>query len=204
MIVTNGSHLSETFLKENTLYLDWIALSVDSLEEGDNIKIGRAILGKRALDKSYYYEIVDSIKRYGYGLKINTVVNRVNYQEDLNAFINYAKPKRWKVLQVLPILGQNDVNIDDFKISKHEYHYFLNTHKCIKTIVPESNDQIKGSYVMIDPAGRFFDNAQGTHRYSKPFLKVGVKEALEIMDYDLKKFLNRGGIYDWKNNLNQT
>lgn len=197
MIVTNGSKLTEEFLKENKPYLDWIAVSVDSLEEENNIKIGRAITGKSPLSKGFYFDLVDNIKKYGYGLKINTVVNKINYKDNLTELIEYAKPQRWKVLQVLPIVGQNDIKIDDFKITIEEYNFFLKTHTAIETIVPESNDQIKGSYVMIDPAGRFFDNAQGTHHYSKPILEVGVNPALQTMNYNLEKFLNRGGVYDW-------
>lgn len=204
MIVTNGSKLTNTFLKENTAYLDWIALSIDSLEDENNIKIGRAITGKTPLSKAFYYDLVDNIKKYGYGLKVNTVVNKANYKDNLNEFIAYAKPKRWKVLQVLPIVGQNDNKIDDFKITKQEYNQFLNTHKDLKTIVPETNNDIKGSYVMVDPAGRFFDNAQGTHNYSKPILEVGIEKAIKTMDYDLDKFLNRGGIYNWGTTKNQT
>ncbi|MCL5129348.1 viperin family antiviral radical SAM protein [Algibacter sp. L4_22] len=200
MIVTNGSELDNDFLKDNAAYLDWIAVSIDSLEDENNIKIGRAITGKSPLSKVFYYDLVDNIKKHGYGLKINTVVNKVNYKENLTTFIDYAKPQRWKVLQVLPIVGQNDAKIDEFKITTEEYNYFLKTHIDVKTIVPESNDEIKGSYVMVDPAGRFFDNAQGTHNYSKPILEVGVKEAIKTMDYDLGKFLERGGVYNWENN----
>ncbi len=197
MIVTNGSKLTDAFLKANTDYLDWIAVSVDSLEDENNVKIGRAITGKRPLSKAFYYDLVDTIKKYGYGLKINTVVNKVNYKDNLTEFIEYANPQRWKVLQVLPIVGQNDTKIDEFKITTEEYNYFLKIHTDVKTIVPESNDEIKGSYVMVDPAGRFFDNAKGTHNYSKPILEVGVKEAIKTMDYDFDKFLKRGGIYTW-------
>ncbi|MCG2431846.1 viperin family antiviral radical SAM protein [Aequorivita xiaoshiensis] len=198
MIVTNGSKLTDAFLKENRAYLDWIAVSVDSLDEDINIKLGRAVIGKKPLSKAYYCNLVDSIKKYGYGLKINTVVNKVNYKDNFTEFIEYAKPKRWKVLQVLPIIGQNDDKIHQFKITDAEYTYFVNTHKSVKVLVPESNEQIKGSYVMVDPAGRFFDNAMGTHNYSKPILEVGVKEALNAVYYNLNKFLNRGGVYDWE------
>lgn len=199
MIVTNGSKLTDDFLQNNKPYLDWIAVSIDSLEDEKNIKTGRAITGKKPLSKEFYYKLISKIHQCGYGLKINTVVNKVNYKENLTDFITAANPKRWKVLQVLPIVGQNDANINDFKISEAEYNHFLKTHRGVKSIVPESNDEIKGSYVMIDPAGRFFDNAQGTHNYSKPILEVSVNEALKTMKYDLDKFLNRGGIYDWDN-----
>lgn len=200
MIVTNGSKLTNTFLKENNSYLDWIALSVDSLENEDNIKMGRAIIGKQALGKVLYYKLVNNIKKYGYGLKINTVVNKVNFKDNLNEFIEYAKPKRWKVLQVLPIVGENDKKINDFIITKQEFNQFLDTHKNLKTLVPETNDQIKGSYVMIDPAGRFFSNSQGKYIYSKPILEDGIENTLKTMDYDLNKFLKRGGMYNWNTN----
>ncbi|QCE43320.1 viperin family antiviral radical SAM protein [Psychroserpens sp. NJDZ02] len=203
MIVTNGSQLTDSFLKENKAYLDWIAVSIDSLDEENNIKMGRAITGQKPLSKTFYYELINKIHQYGYGLKINTVVNKVNYKDNLASFIAKAKPKRWKVLQVLPIKGQNDNKIDAFKITDEEYAHFLDTHKDVETIVPESNDEIKGSYVMVDPAGRFFDNAAGTHNYSKPILEVGIQEALKTMNYDFDKFLNRGGVYDWNTNKNQ-
>ena len=32
-----------------------------------------------------------------------------------------------------------------------------------------------GSYVMVDPAGRFFDNTSGYHTYGRPILEGGRK-----------------------------
>lgn len=67
----------------------------------------------------------------------------------------------------------------------------------ITKIVPETNSEITGSYAMVDPAGRFFDNAQGVHHYSEPILKVGADIAFRQVDYDFGKFISRGGKYDW-------
>lgn len=200
MIVTNGSKLTDTFLEENKPYLDWIAVSIDSLDSESNIIAGRALTGKKPLSNEFYYQLINKIYRHNYNLKINTVVSKVNFKDNLTKFIEYAKPKRWKVLQVLPIIGQNDAEIDAFKISSTEYTHFLNTHSVIKTMVPESNNQVKGSYVMVDPAGRFFENSKGTHKYSKPILEIGVEEALKTMDYNLIKFIKRGGLYNWNQN----
>jgi radical S-adenosyl methionine domain-containing protein 2 len=198
MIVTNGSRLAEQFLIENKNYLNWIAVSVDSLEEDTNLKIGRAIVGKRTLSKDYYIDLIKRIKYHGYGLKINTVVNAYNYQEDFTDFITNSNPKRWKVLQVLPVVEQNDFKVDEFIISSEQFDHFVNHHRAIPEMIPESNDAIKGSYVMVDPAGRFFDNANGKHHYSEPILRVGVKEAISAMNYDIDKFTKRGGVYDWQ------
>ena len=65
-------------------------------------------------------------------------------------------------------------------------------------VVPEDNVLMRGSYVMVDPAGRFFDNVQGRHNYSKPILDVGVEEALQNVAIDRRLFLRRGGSYDWR------
>lgn len=201
MIVTNASNLTDEFLQLNSKMLDWIAVSVDSTNQETNLQSGRAICGKRPLTKEYYEFIVDRIKKFGYGLKINTVVNRKNYLEDMGEFISYAKPVRWKVLQVLPIAGQNDLKIDGFKISEEEFQIFISKHNSltsITTIIPESNLQMKGSYAMVDPAGRFYDNSNGKHNYSRPILEIGARLAIQQVNFDFSKFVERGGIYLWK------
>lgn len=200
MIVTNGSRLTDEFLEANKKKLDWIAISVDSLDAATNHATGRAIVGKKPLTIEYYQSLVERVKHVGYGLKINTVVNRLNFNENMNDFIQFAKPKRWKVFQVLPIAGQNDYKIEDFKITEAEFQIFLDNHselKDITNIIPETNSQIKGSYAMVDPAGRFFDNTTGTHNYSGQILEVEVETAIKDVNYDLSKFISRGGQYNW-------
>lgn len=200
MIVSNGSKLSKEFLETNREHLDWIALSIDSLDEQTNIASGRAISGKKAINLENYKSLVDQIKYYSYGLKINTVVHAKNSDEDMHEFITYAKPKRWKLLQSLPMKGQNDVKIDEFKITDEQFKSFVDRHSSlnyITNIVSESNDQMKGSYAMVDPAGRFYDNQAGAHNYSRPILEIGARLAIQQVNYDFSKFVLRGGIYNW-------
>lgn len=200
MLVSNGSKISDSFLETNKNILDWIAISIDSLNPETNIATGRALLGKTALKLDYYKSLVDRIKAYGYGLKINSVISNKNFKEDMSDFISYAKPKRWKLFQVLPIVGQNDAKIDDFKITEEQFQSFIDRHQDLNgrtTIVPESNTQMKGTYAMVDPAGRFYDNAQGKHNYSKPILEIGSRLAIQQVNYNFSKFVSRGGIYDW-------
>lgn len=202
MIVTNGSCLTEEFLRDNKENLDWIALSVDSLKAGTNIAAGRAISGKTPLLVDEYKSVVDRIEKHGYGLKINTVVSSTNWDENLSEFIRYSSPKRWKVLQVLPIKGQNDTFIDEFRISEEQFGCFVALNSDVNRdteVVPETNDQIRGSYVMVDPAGRFFVNSTGSHVYSRRITEVGVRLAIQQMNYDFPKFVSRGGVYDWSN-----
>ena len=201
MIVSNGSRITNEFLQTNKNKLDWIAISIDSLDNDTNIATGRAISGKTPLQLDYYTSLVDRIKQHGYGLKINSVISSKNYNENMSEFIRYAKPSRWKLFQVLPMAGQNDLNIHDFEISDEQFQTFIDTHSelhDITAIVPESNTQMKGSYAMVDPAGRFYDNATGAHNYSRPILEIGSRLAIQQVNYDFSKFVSRGGIYDWK------
>lgn len=197
-IVTNASNINENKLKEWKCVLDWIGISVDSINQETNVKMGRAIIGKKSLSKDYYYQIADLINSFGFKLKINTVVNQFNKNEDLTDFINYSETTRWKIFQVLPIQGENDKHIDSLKISNSEFEDYILRHQSLADIlVPESNDKMKGSYAMVDPAGRFFENSHGKIQYSEPILAIGVAKAYEQAHPSELKFLDRGGIYKW-------
>jgi len=201
MIVTNGSRITAEFLERNKNFLDWMALSIDSSKPLINIQLGRAISGKKDIGLDDYMSMIQQIKKYGYGLKINTVVNRCNLDEDFTELIQFAQPKRWKVLQVMPVLGQNDTKVDELTISLADFESFVNRHQFLEqitTLVPESCELIRGSYAMVDPAGRFFDSTKGGHQYSEPILKVGIEKAFHQALIDDVKFQNRSGIYDWK------
>lgn len=207
MIVTNGTKLTENFLRNLQNSLDWIALSIDSLDDKTNIETGRAIAGKKSISINEYKNLIDLVKKYRYGLKINTVISKTNYKQDLSELIKYAKPIRWKVFQVLPIKGQNDKSVDSFKISDEEFSSFNVNHGYLKnttTIICESNSDMKSSYAMVDPAGRFYDNTKGEYNYSQPILKIGAENAIKEVNYSNKKFIKRGGIYDWEINKKES
>ncbi len=200
-IVTNGSRITDQWLDDLNGSLDWIGLSIDTVDPEKLIRIGRAISGEIPITEEKYLDIIGEIKRHGIRLKINTVVNSVNWEEDFTRFIQLAKPERWKLFQVLPVKGQNDAYIDDFVITTEQFEAYVERNRIVEndgiTVVPENNEAMTESYVMIDPAGRFFDNTQGFYRYSEPILKVGVAEALKQVSIDPERFRQRGGEYDW-------
>lgn len=201
MIVTNGSLLTEKFLSTNENYLDWITISIDSLDMDINQKIGRGLNGVHPLSMDKYIDLIEKVHHYNYGLKINTVVNAYNKSEDLNEFIKYAQPKRWKIFQALPIAGQNDKYIEELSVSKSIFEQYIERHSEASNypkVIAESNSAMQGSYVMIDPAGRFFDNVNGKHRYSRPILSVGMQQAIDDIELNYQKFIDRQGVYDWK------
>lgn len=201
MLVTNGTRLTEEFLNSNKNHLDWIILSIDSANEETNIHSGRAVTGKTPVSLQSYKIFIDAIKKHRYRLKINTVVHRLNYKELLLELINFAQPERWKVFQVLPIKGENDLHINDFIINDFEFNHFISNHRQLKEegiLISEDNSEMKNSYVMIDPAGRFYTNKKGMQEYSSPILETGIKAAYDQMEYSFMNFKKRGGLYSWK------
>ena len=198
-IVTNGSKLDEKFLDRVSASLDYVGVSIDSLDEQTNILAGRAHAGKLAIEREKYINICKMVKNRGMGLKINTVVNELNKYEDMSAFINEVRPIRWKLFQMLPVIGQNDVYAGKLAVNQEEYNSFVDRHllNCSSgiEIIPESNEIMTGSYVMVDPRGRFFDNTEGHHTYSEPILSAGVDAAASQVDRSLSRYLERKGNY---------
>ena len=199
-MVTNGSRITPQWLDRVAGCLDWVALSIDTLDPERLQRIGRTTVDGPLTEVDYLH-ITGMLKRRGIRLKINTVVTRINCDEDLTKFIAKARPERWKLLQVLPVGGQNDGLVEDLTITSNRYDRYVVRNRLVEkigiTVVPESNDLMTGSYVMVDPAGRFFDNVSGRHNYSRPILEVGAAAALQDVSVDTHKFRARDGVYDW-------
>ena len=201
-IVTNGSGLNSTFLSKVKNDLDWVAISIDSVSIDTNQKIGRFMRSSIVPDFNWYSEKASLVKQFGLKLKINTVVNHHNYEESqLSELINKLQPMRWKIFQALSVKGQNDNFFHELEITEKQLNTFLKLNKISESaysVVVENNQNMRGTYVMVDPAGRFYDNTKGYHSYSKPILEIGVFEALNQVIADFDAFVNRGGLYNWK------
>jgi radical S-adenosyl methionine domain-containing protein 2 len=148
----------------------------------------------------HYLRLAEAVRQFNRHLKINTVVCRENANEDMSAFVSRLSPERWKIFQVLHIRGQNDKGFDDFSITNEEFDRFVERQKAglrdsSILVVPEDNRLMTGSYAMVDPQGRFFDDIDGTHRYGRPILEVGLQQAWEDIRFNLDRFVERGGQY---------
>ena len=199
MIVTNGSKLTEGYLKQFNRILDWVTISIDSIDPTINGQIGRAAHAIIS-NEAEYLQKCQLVLDQGFRLKINTVVHKLNCNEVLSDFICAVKPERWKVFKLLPVIGQNNTKIKHLEISDIEFnHYVSRNWELPKQIimVKESNVDMTGSYVMVDPAGRFFDNTKGFHTYSDPINETTVKNAIKQIRSDYDKFIDRKGLYSW-------
>lgn len=195
-IVTNGSRLAR-LLDAQSRDLDWVGLSIDFAREAVEVALGRS----RGHHIKRTIQLADHARSVGVRLKVNTVVTALNWEEDLTPLMRALRPERWKVFQVLPMDGQNDGKVAPLLISGSQFRSFVDRHAHLEREglppVVEDNEAMRGSYAMIDPAGRFFGNATGRHVYSAPILNVGLTDALSQVGFAPSSFEARGGTYAW-------
>lgn len=194
-LVTNGSLLTPDHIRE--FHLDWITLSIDSTDPETHRRLGRAIKGIPC-KPSHYIDLAAAVRQYDKRLKVNTVVNKFNVHEDMIDFILELSPERWKIFQMLPVRGENDKFSGDLAISQEEFFAFVERHQTALNgsriiIVPEDNRLMTGSYAMVDPLGRFFDNTDGSQHYGRSILEVGLERAWKDIQFYSERFIERGG-----------
>jgi radical S-adenosyl methionine domain-containing protein 2 len=183
-IITNGSKLTSDFIEKSLPYLSMFAISVDSLNSETNQKIGR-ISRHKTLGKSELLRTMQKIKASNplVKIKINTVVNNHNYDEYMGDFIASIKPYKWKIFQAL------SMGTDEVYCSQEKYETFLENHKdSAEHISGESNDEMRESYIMIDPYGRFYQNGSKTYEYSQSLLVSSVEQAFLSTGFDRDKY----------------
>ncbi len=206
MLVSNGSRMNSAWIERHAPCLDWAALSIDSLERQTNCSIGRVSGGKLAPDRASYSALLKSLQKAGCRTKVNTVVSALNWLEDFTSFLVEHAVERWKVLQALHVVGENDSAFPHLAVSAQEFQTFLQRHQSLEQqmmVAAEDNEAMRGSYLMVDPLGRFFSNIHGSYRYSEPIWLVGWDNARDQIEVDVRRFLARGGLYDWRGKPHQ-
>jgi radical S-adenosyl methionine domain-containing protein 2 len=192
MVVTNASMIDAGRLAEFAGALDWIGLSIDSPIEATQTRLGRG----KGDHVARVMEAARLVKEAGIRLKVNTVVTSANWQEDFHDLVRRLGPERWKVFQVLSIAGENDIHIQPLAVTKDQFEGFVARHAHLAPVA-EDNEAMTGSYLMLDPLGRFYQNEGGRYQVSQPVLQVGVAAALNQTGWSDAKFIDRGGLYPW-------
>lgn len=189
-IITNGSRLSERVVADLAPELSLLGLSIDALAPAVLAAIGRQDRHARRLDLGILARQVAQARRINPALmlKINTVVCSANWHEDLSGVISELAPARWKVLKMLPVVNR------DLEVSDVQFRSFVERHSSFADVMSvEDNDDMVGSYIMVDPSGRFFQNRPCAfgYDYSPPILDVGAANAFSRIDWSELKFDGR-------------
>lgn len=197
-IVSNGSLIKESWMKRFGSFVDILAISCDSFVEETNVRVGRG--------RGEHLRKLEEIKKwcveYKVDFKINSVINALNVDEDMSEHIERLQPKRWKVFQCLLIEGENagEEAIRDARsltISDEQFQSFLERHKAVSVLVPESNDAMMNSYLILDEKLCFLNCTSGGKKPSASIRDVEVEVALRQAGFDAEMFVKRGGVYDW-------
>lgn len=187
-MITNASRLNAGLIGELAPRLSLLGVSIDSANGARNREIGRC-------DKQGHVLSVDSLAeniRIGreinpdLRLKINTVVNALNFDEDMSDLIRELDPEKWKVLRMLPTVT------DELNISDAQFSEFIDRHAALPLCIEDNVDMTK-SYIMIDPQGRFFQNNTDKkgYRYSNPIIDVGAEPAFSQVSLSTDRYLAR-------------
>lgn len=189
-VITNGSRIGRPVMEAMAPMLSVLGISLDSTNTETMTSIGRqdARGHQVALSPLLHVLTTARLRNPRMALKVNTVVCRENWHEDMSAVIRQLAPDRWKVLRMLPVIDR------DLAVTDAQFHAFVASHReFARSMSIEDNDDMQASYIMVDPAGRFFQNRPDTsgYVYSPPILEVGAAQAFGQMGWSAVKFERR-------------
>lgn len=207
-IVSNGSLIDRSWMEEFGPYLDILAISCDSFDAEVLRSFGRCTKSGKTDHISQTKQVRDWCAEFKVVFKMNTVVNANNMHEDMTEFVRLLQPKRWKVFQALLLdgenIGENATSRDarGLTISDDAFQAYIERHLAdpmvAKVIVPESNVQMRDSYLILDEYMRFLNCTAGGKIPGRSIFEAGVAGALEDAGHDRAMFYARGGAYEWR------
>ena len=149
-------------------------------------------------------KVRDMCEEQSITFKINTVVCALNWEEDMTDFIHHLHPQRWKCFQVLILKEENSGGANELRdargltVSREQFNSFIQRHQGFDNIlVPEPNELMQNSYLLLDEKLRFLNSANGGKVPTESILDVGVEKALGQAGFDHGAFQKRGGVYNW-------
>lgn len=193
-IVSNGSLIDGDVLEELKGNVDWLGLSVDSVREDVEERVGRG-----TGDSSHINRVVaaaDAAHSVGMSVKLNITVVSESVSDDFRPLIKRIDPQRVKVLQVLELGNVNSDGFGRYAVSDDAFRSFRDKHIDVRlsngeAIVFEDNDTMENSYLMLDPLGRVMTNRGRVLeiRDTSSFLDS------EMDGLDYRKYVDRDGLY---------
>ena len=202
-IISNGSMIRKAWMQEYGQYVDMLGVSCDSFVPATNAMIGRGgDANNRHIERML--RVRQMCSDHDIQFKMNTVVNKLNWDEDMNDAVASIDPLRWKVFQVLVLEGENAGGGDlrdarPLRVTDEQFKAFCERHSArhAQVMKPEPNDEMQNSYLLLDENMCFLNCANGGKVPSESILDVGVLRALSQAGFDHYSFEARGGIFAW-------
>jgi len=189
-IITNGHYLLNSKFDLPNNVLNMVGISFDSQSYDVRCAIGRVDRKGSSLSSDDLKLALAKLSSTQLGIKtkINTVVNKLNWQEDFSRLISEINPYKWKALHVMPY------GDDGLLISNEQFNSFVERHTGRDLpIYFESNSAMTESYLMIDPKGRFYQNSTRgpDYKYSESINQIGAEKALKQVSFNEAVFIAR-------------
>jgi radical S-adenosyl methionine domain-containing protein 2 len=194
-IISNGSLIRPQWMERFGRYVDILGVSIDSFDPATNAAIGR---GDGRESKNQHIEralnVRDLCARHDILFKMNTVVCSLNHREDMNEYVTSLDPYRWKAFQILVLEGENAGGVGDLRdarplqVSREKFDAFCDRHERQSALIPEPNDVMQNSYLLLDEQLRFLDCSANGKVPSESILEVGVEKALGQAGFDFDMF----------------
>ncbi len=186
-IITNGSRLTAERIRKWEGKVSCIGISIDSINHKTNCDIGRHCQGA-VIEYPHWVALSKIIHECNIRLKINTVVSRLNLQEDLSPLYRVLKPDRIKLFQMHLIEGING-EAKEYDIAIEEFNDFCNRHGEFQSIlVAEPCGSMENSYLMINPSGEFQLNNNGCYQTFGDLKTTHLSQILRNVPMDGEKF----------------
>ncbi|MEU6136137.1 viperin family antiviral radical SAM protein [Nocardioides sp. NPDC047086] len=201
--VTNGLMLRRFDAEWTVENIDIVGISIDSSLRDTNREIGRLTRSGKVFDLFEASTRIQAIRKAADRLgarrpeiKVNTVVSELNRHENFDAVLAAIRPDRWKLLKMLPVYSaKTAITDEEFRDFAKRHRKFVRKRpgfKCV-LITTEDNDEMTGSYAMVDPLARFFwygELPESGYRYSEPMTTVSPDEAWEVagVHWDEQKY----------------
>lgn len=190
-IITNGSLLTEELVSKWRGKVETIGISIDANSDKTNGEIGRDQNGK-ILSNEQLFKIADCIHKNGINLKVNTVVSKLNLQEDMLDVYKNVKPDRLKFL-CMHVIENINCEANKLKPTMEEFESFVtkNRYEQGNEVVVEAEGSMQNSYFMISPCGNVFLNENGEGKTHGNCLSQDLYEIYSELPFDNDKYNSR-------------
>ena len=153
-VISNGKILAQNQnMREIYNYLDSLTLSIDTIDNELNEKMGRGY--------EHYNNIkavLNSLLEFDLKVNINTVVSKMNMGtlENLGNFIKNYNINAWRIFKFIPLRETAKLNKDMFEISKVDFKAnkpLFTSFPNIQRIEFREDDDMENKYILIMPNG---------------------------------------------------
>lgn len=217
-IITNGILMTTEWVKKNASLFKTIGFSIDSFSENTNRELGRMTQNGQWLTRVKFYSLCYAIRRYApeTAIKVNTVVNKLNKDENLGQWIlddKQVRISRWKIMRMKVFDNGKFSNIN-LQVSTNDYNRFVRWNSGIESVPQVTNNgnslviqstadcsiivepELRKSYLIVDSTGYLLDNSHGGNYLqvcdlkSSP-LRKGIDALEASLAFDYQRYASR-------------